>query len=81
MTPSFLFTRSGGVFGQVMAEYVIGQIIANERMFYSMHDAQKCSQWAQQRYAECCRSLRDISIGILGVGDIGRRSEGLQVHR
>ena len=58
-----------------MAEYVIGQIIANERMFYSMHNDQKNAQWAQQRYADRCRPLTDISIGILGVGDIGSRSE------
>ena len=75
MTPPFLFTRSGGVFGQVMAEYTIGQIIANERRFYAMHDCQMSGQWAKDCFTECCRPLSNISIGILGVGDIGRKSK------
>lgn len=79
MTPPFLFTRSGGVFGQVMAEYTIGQVIANERRFYAMHDCQMSGQWVKDGFTDCCRPLSNISIGILGVGDIGRKSKDHQL--
>lgn len=58
-----------------MAEYVLGQIIANERMFYAMHDSQRSAQWTKHCFAEFCRPLSNLTIGILGVGDIGRKSE------
>lgn len=64
------------MFGQVMAEYVIGQIIASERRFYDMYDCQRSGQWAKDRFKGYCRPLSSVSVGILGVGDIGMNSEG-----
>lgn len=46
--PSFLFTRLSGVFGQLMAEYVIQQIVNRERGMAELYEDQKKHQWCVQ---------------------------------
>ncbi|XP_065322786.1 glyoxylate/hydroxypyruvate reductase A-like [Gordionus sp. m RMFG-2023] len=63
------FTRMTGVFGTVMAEYVIAQIIIRERHFYQMHDNQKLCKWDSVEWGY--RTFSDLTIGFMGLGDIG----------
>ena len=43
--PSFLLTRHGGIFGQLMAEYVVAQMVNWERRLYNTYDDQKKRRW------------------------------------
>ena len=43
--PPFLVTRTGGIYGQMMAEYVIAQIINRERHLFGMYEHQKKAVW------------------------------------
>ena len=43
--PSFLLTRHGGIFGQLMAEYVVAQMVNWERRLYNTYDDQKKQRW------------------------------------
>ena len=43
--PSFLLTRHGGIFGQLMAEYVVAQMVNWERRLYNTYDDQKKQKW------------------------------------
>jgi phosphoglycerate dehydrogenase-like enzyme len=61
----------GGKFGIHMAEYVIAQIIRRERKFDEMLLDQKQHNWLKQEKYITYRRLSDLTIGILGLGDIG----------
>ncbi|XP_071788353.1 glyoxylate/hydroxypyruvate reductase A-like [Asterias amurensis] len=65
--PTFTFTRFGQGIRASMAEYTIGHIIAHERSFFDLKSNQEQKIWKQIKY----RSLDQITIGILGAGDIG----------
>ncbi|XP_033102275.1 glyoxylate/hydroxypyruvate reductase A-like [Anneissia japonica] len=66
--PEFSLCKFGHILGVHLAEYVIGRLIAHERKFYDRYEAQQVKEWRQ----ECpYRLLSDLTIGILGVGDIG----------
>eukprot|EP00040_Diaphanoeca_grandis_P033744 m.207366 g.207366 ORF g.207366 m.207366 type:complete len:379 (-) comp32983_c0_seq1:147-1283(-) len=67
--PTAKITRFAGFFGEVMAEHVIGTIIMRERGFGTYVINQRSKVWKPQREY---RLLRDLSIGILGVGEIGK---------
>ncbi|XP_069954129.1 glyoxylate/hydroxypyruvate reductase A-like isoform X2 [Cherax quadricarinatus] len=58
-------------FGQLMAEHVIGWIICHERSWLTSRQNQLKSEW---KYAEVIRyrSLQDLTVGVLGMGIIGR---------
>ncbi|XP_031565222.1 uncharacterized protein LOC116300485 isoform X2 [Actinia tenebrosa] len=67
--PPYLITRFGGVFGQAMAEYVIGEIIARERISRKLWKRQEEHNWSNDvKY----RNLSKLTLGILGFGDIGK---------
>lgn len=78
-SPLFLLTRhAGGSYGQLMSEYVVAQMVNWERQLYSFHTDQLNSLWNQKRVDDItsnCRMLSDLTIGILGVGVIGRRGK------
>jgi len=65
----FILTRLGGVFGRPIAEYVIGQIISNERCFESYRSQQHAKIWQKSSHY---RTLNNLHVAILGgMGDIG----------
>lgn len=75
-SPRFLLTRhAGGSYGQLMSEYVVAQMVNWERQLYGFHTDQLNSLWNQKRLDDTsnCRKLSDLTIGILGVGVVGRR--------
>ena len=77
-SPSFVLTRHAGTaYGQLMSEYVVTQMVNWERQLYGFHVDQLNSQWNQQRRLAVThpRMLSTLTIGILGVGTIGRRSK------
>ncbi|GAB1603349.1 uncharacterized protein LOC115216705 [Argonauta hians] len=69
--PNFLFTRSGDGFGPAITEYIIGYIIARERDFFGMMECQQKISWQTQEYLKFFNTSQ-VTIGILGVGQIGK---------
>ncbi|XP_077992693.1 glyoxylate/hydroxypyruvate reductase A-like [Glandiceps talaboti] len=69
--PSYKLTRFAGMFGIHMREYIIGHIIARERVFDELREDQAKGIWDYSLRANY-RLLTSLSIGILGVGDIGK---------
>ena len=63
----YQLTRIKGVFGPLMAEYVLAHILARERHLLELAHQQQAHQWQRAGY----RQLSDLTLGILGVGDIG----------
>lgn len=78
----FLLSRVKGIFGPLIAEYVIGHILKIERHMLSQAEAQERHKWIFQRY----RRLSELTLGILGAGDIGgevaraAKTFGMTVH-
>lgn len=70
-SPSCILTRQTDGFGQLMGEYVIAQIIARERNFTQQYDLQKTSCWDQKSHL-VYRGLHELSLGIIGLGTIGK---------
>jgi len=69
--PPFTVTRFAGSFGPLMAEFVLGHVIAHQRQFFGLLDDQKRRVWDKQTRGDY-KPLSSFTIGILGVGDIGR---------
>eukprot|EP00746_Dinoflagellata_sp_MGD_P057582 gnl/MRDRNA2_/MRDRNA2_24792_c0_seq1.p1 gnl/MRDRNA2_/MRDRNA2_24792_c0~~gnl/MRDRNA2_/MRDRNA2_24792_c0_seq1.p1 ORF type:complete len:415 (+),score=66.62 gnl/MRDRNA2_/MRDRNA2_24792_c0_seq1:61-1245(+) len=69
--PAFTLTRFAGKFGPTMAEWVVGEIIAWERGFLKMRLDQVNKSWMGHREVVEYRTLPGLTIGILGLGDIG----------
>ena len=64
-------TRFAGKFGPPMAEWCLARIIAHERSFAATMQDQKQRAWAGTRTVTTYRYLSDLTVSILGVGDIG----------
>ncbi|OQS00608.1 D-isomer specific 2-hydroxyacid dehydrogenase [Achlya hypogyna] len=66
---NFALTRAGGIMGTHMAQYVLGWIIAKERHFLHAVQFQAKREFRplEMRY----RHFKDVTVGILGFGDIG----------
>lgn len=82
-SPSFLLTRHAGTcYGQLMSEYVVAQMVNWEREMYGFHADQLDSRWNLQRRVAITppRMLSSLTIGILGLGTIGRRSK-LKIYK
>ncbi|XP_013418904.1 uncharacterized protein LOC106179724 [Lingula anatina] len=69
--PDFTLTRFAGKFGPAMAEYVVGNIVARERHFQEMRQDQERCKWNWSARANY-RLLSTLSLGILGLGEIGK---------
>ena len=69
--PSFILTRFAGVFGRPIAEWCIGRIIEYERNFNLSRIDQSNKQWVGNTKVLEYRYLSDLTLGILGCGDIG----------
>lgn len=66
--PSYLLTRNGAFFCNQMAEYVFGYIIDKERHITEMKKLKEQSVWKRLPY----RTLSELTLGIVGFGDIGK---------
>ncbi|QTS88390.1 D-2-hydroxyacid dehydrogenase [Ectopseudomonas khazarica] len=64
----YRLTRAVGIFGQVMAEYVLGHMLAHERRLFARLAAQVAQQWDNGQP----RSLRGRRVLVVGCGDIGQ---------
>lgn len=70
----YTVTRLAGVFGPSMAEYVMLQVLAQERQYLENAKRQSRKEWgmrgavAQKSY----RLLSTLRLGVLGPGDIGK---------
>ncbi|KAL7644102.1 UNVERIFIED_CONTAM: hypothetical protein RMT77_004925 [Armadillidium vulgare] len=70
--PSYPITRFGDqTFSQLMAEYVTCQIISHERGFLKAREHQLQSTWSHEGKIGSYRCLKELTIGVLGVGVIG----------
>ncbi|RDD40763.1 Glyoxylate/hydroxypyruvate reductase A [Trichoplax sp. H2] len=65
--PTFVMTRMADTFGYTISEYVLAQIIIHERHLDRYWQQQKDKIWKQRSV----RSLQDLTLGILGAGNIG----------
>lgn len=63
-------------FGELMSNYVIGQIINLERGFYVYRDKQNTHEWARPFFPDF-RVLSELTIGVLGAGNLGSSVGGL----
>lgn len=63
----YVLTNARGVFGELMAEYVFGYLLFHERQIFKHHQLQGKKRWDGSDTG----SLRDKTIGLLGVGSIG----------
>ncbi|XP_071943273.1 glyoxylate/hydroxypyruvate reductase A-like [Antedon mediterranea] len=66
--PSFTLVKFGRALEAPLAEFVIGRLLAHERQMYDRYEAQVAGIW---RTKGTYRLLSELTIGILGVGDIG----------
>ena len=64
----YLLTGVKGLFGSLMSEYVFGYILASERSIIDTDINQQKKIWNRIKY----RSLAELTIGIAGLGSIGR---------
>ncbi|XP_076366462.1 glyoxylate/hydroxypyruvate reductase A-like isoform X3 [Tachypleus tridentatus] len=68
--PPFAVTRYADMnVGNSLAEYVVGQIINNERKFYQKWESQKQKIWDFHKHEY--RILSELTIGIFGAGNLG----------
>lgn len=63
----YLLSRAVGIFGQVMAEYVLCHMLAHERQIFAQQAAQAEQRWR----GELPHSLAGRRVLIVGCGDIG----------
>jgi glyoxylate/hydroxypyruvate reductase A len=52
-----------------MSEYLVAHVINAERGFYPLYNMQRANQWSKGNSYRC---LSELTIGILGVGEMGR---------
>ncbi|MGG2397386.1 D-2-hydroxyacid dehydrogenase [Pseudomonas sp. SH1-B] len=64
----YRLSRAVGIFGQVMAEYVLGHLLAHERRLFARLAAQVEQRWDNS----LPRSLRGRRVLVVGCGDIGQ---------
>lgn len=65
----YRLTRAVGIFGQVMAEYVLTYLLAHRRRLLARLGSQVEQRWDNQPSS----SLRGLRVLIVGAGDIGRQ--------
>jgi phosphoglycerate dehydrogenase-like enzyme len=64
---SYVLTGIKGLFGCFMREYVFAYILARERSLCATLENQRQKIWSRITY----RSLRNVTIGVIGLGSIG----------
>mmetsp|Transcript_26622 Transcript_26622/g.37499 ORF Transcript_26622/g.37499 Transcript_26622/m.37499 type:complete len:370 (-) Transcript_26622:1394-2503(-) len=68
----FTLTRFAGKFGPPIAEWCIGRIVSHERQFQTSHNDQQHKRWVGTPTLTQYRYMSDLTMVILGCGDIGR---------
>lgn len=72
---NYIITRfSDKAFGFAMSEYVIAHIFNFERNQRQQYENQKNCQWATNGQISNYRLICDLSVGVLGLGNIGKSS-------
>jgi len=77
----YVLTGVKGIFGGMISEYVMTYVFALERSIFDMRANQLQKRWQPMPY----RLAKDVTLGIIGLGSIGRhiarvaRSYGLRV--
>ena len=72
----YLLTGVKDLFGSLMSEYVFGYILSRERSVLATAQNQRKRVWQRLKY----RPLADITIGIVGLGSIGRAIASTAAH-
>lgn len=81
--PDFTVTRAGGIMPTALAQFVFGYVIAIERKLFKAKEFQEKREFA--RWELKYRSFRQLTVGILGLGDVGQeigrtlKASGFQV--
>lgn len=65
----YILTGVKDIFGALISEYVITYLFAYERRVFTMHKNQQERRWQPLLY----RPAEEITLGIVGLGSIGRR--------
>lgn len=69
---NYVLTRfSDESFGLAMSEYVVAQIVNFERDQRQQYENQRNAVWRQEGKIRDHRLIRDLTVGILGLGTIG----------
>lgn len=58
-----------------MSEYIVNNIVNYERNIFQVYENQKQKIWSQNGNIFNHRSIGDLTIGILGIGQIGNFSK------
>ena len=64
----YILTNAKGMFGKLISEYVMTYLFAFERRVFSMRSNQQNRRWKPLSY----RPAKDITLGVIGLGSIGR---------
>jgi len=64
----YVLTGVKGIFGALISEYVMTYLFALERRIFDMHGNQFEKRWQPMPY----RLAKDVTLGIVGLGSIGR---------
>jgi len=81
--PGFMVSRAGGIMPTALAQFVFGYVIALERKLFEAHAFQEKRVFG--RWELKYRSFRQLTIGILGLGEVGQeigrtlKASGFQV--
>ncbi|WP_076589932.1 D-2-hydroxyacid dehydrogenase [Vibrio ostreicida] len=67
VAPNCILTNVKGIFGQPIAEYVLGYLIQYQRHHLYYHDAQQHAEWRPKPY----KPLSSLCMLILGTGSVG----------
>jgi len=64
----YVLTGVKGIFGALISEYVLTYLFALERRLFDVRASQMQKHWQPSRY----RLAKDMTVGIIGLGSIGR---------
>jgi phosphoglycerate dehydrogenase-like enzyme len=80
----YALTRLGGVFGDAMAEYCVMHVLALERQLARDRENQRAAVWGRETSVfsppRGVRKTRDLTVGVLGFGEIGHRVGEVFAH-
>ncbi len=75
----YTLTNARDVFGPIMSEYVLGYVLALERNVLAFYQHQQRNEWVSWDHYPY-RRLSDLTLGLLGVGSIGKHIAATAQH-